>query len=73
MQGKGFYFKVGFSTDEVMGHFRHGEEPGETAETLRSFLSKLESKGKDISTLEIACHKLEPKVEKASHQHLFKY
>ena len=65
MQGKAFYYEVGFSNDEVMGHFRKGEEPGESAETLRSFLSKLESGGKDISSLEIACHKVEPKIEKA--------
>ncbi|CAJ1379504.1 unnamed protein product [Effrenium voratum] len=64
MQGKAFYYEVGFSNDEVMGHFRKGEEPGESAETLRSFLSKLESGGKDISSLEIACHKVEPKIEK---------
>ncbi|CAL1135705.1 unnamed protein product [Cladocopium goreaui] len=55
---------IGFEDDEGKGVFRMQQEPQGTLCSLRDFLLKLEKDGSDVTTLDLACHKIEPQVNK---------
>ncbi|CAL1128870.1 unnamed protein product [Cladocopium goreaui] len=55
---------IGFEDDESKGVFRMQQEPQGTLCSLRDFLLKLEKDGSDVTTLDLACHKIEPQVNK---------
>lgn len=65
-EGKDETMSVGFPSDETKAFIRatSDDEGNSVTTSLRDYLSKLESENKDITTLEIACHKLKPSVKK---------
>ena len=55
---------IGFQDDESKGVFRTQQDAQGTLCSLRDFLLKLEKDGSDVTTLDLACHKIEPQVNK---------
>ena len=55
---------IGFEDDEGKGVFRTQQETHGTLCSLREFLLKMEKDGSDVTTLDLACHKIEPQVNK---------